>query len=239
MGMTLLFTDSFLELRTHNPGMHRLFQIGLAVWGLVLLVLFLPFASTHMLVVWFTPYAIISLALAGIAGVVALQQGYLPARFFLFSWLGFFIGMLILLFVREGVVPSTAFTENAVRFGVIWLAAFWSLSLADRVNLLKAEMEKANQALQSSEHQLSQILEGLPLAVVLYGKDKKPLYGNRRTYDILSNPAKGIKPDISAGRTLDMVMAYYSLKKKGTDQGYPLEEFPVYQRASWRTSFGG
>jgi signal transduction histidine kinase len=225
MGTTLLFTDSFLELKTHNPGIHRLFQIGLVVWGLVLLLL--PFVSTHTLVVWFAPYGVLSLALAGIAGVVALQQGYLPARFFLFSWLGFFTGMLILLLVREGVVPSTAFTENAVRFGILWLAAFWSLSLADRVNLLKSEMEKANQALKSSEHQLSQILEGLPLAVVMYGKDRKPGYGNKRTYDILSDSSRGIRPDLSAGRTLDMAIDYYSLKKEGTDQAYPLEKFPI------------
>ena len=43
------------------------------------------------------------------------------------------------------------------------MAICWSLALADRINLLKAETENANRSLTESEHRLSQILEGLPL----------------------------------------------------------------------------
>ncbi len=112
--------------------------------------------------------------------------------------------------------------------GILWLAAFWSISLTDRVNLLKAEMENANRALRTSEHKLSQILEGLPLAVVVYGNDRRPSYGNKRTFDILTNPDRNIRPDISAGRTLETAIQYYSLKKEGTNQPYPVEKFPIH-----------
>ena len=71
------------------------------------------------------------------------------------------------------------------------MAVCWSIALADRVNLLKAETEDANRALRSSEHRLSQILEGLPLGVVVYGKDQRPNFANRRVIEILSNPGSG------------------------------------------------
>ena len=61
------------------------------------------------------------------------------------------------------------------------MAVCWSIALADRINLLKAETESANRDLRNSEHRLSQILDGLPLGVVLYGNDQKPRYANRRT----------------------------------------------------------
>ena len=66
------------------------------------------------------------------------------------------------------------------------------------------------------------------MAVVVYGNDRRPSYGNKRTFEILTNPDRNIRPDISAGRTLEAAIQYYSLKKEGTDQPYPVEKFPVH-----------
>jgi signal transduction histidine kinase len=107
------------------------------------------------------------------------------------------------------------------------MAVCWSIALADRINWLKAETENANRALSDSEHKLSEILEGLPLGVVMYGKDRKPSYANRRTFDILSSPAQGIQVDLSAGRTLEKAIEYFHLQEAGSGQAYPLEKFPI------------
>ncbi len=108
------------------------------------------------------------------------------------------------------------------------MAVCWSIALADRINLLKAKAESANRNLRNSEHRLSQILDGLPLGVVLYGKDNKPKYANRRTVELLSNPAQGTRPDIAVGRTLAQAIPYFSLRQAGSQQEYPLEDFPVF-----------
>jgi signal transduction histidine kinase len=226
MASILMFTDAFLELKSRMPGIHRFFMLMLAGWGIAFLLSI--FSDYHFVVILFIPFGFMNIFLAGAAGFLSWKAGYQPARVFLFSWMGFFIGSILNLLVREGITPSTQINENLVRLGVLWLAAFWSISLTDRVNLLKAEMENANQALRASEHQLSQILEGLPLAVVVYGRDRRPIYGNKRTFDILTNPQRDIRPDISAGRTLETAIQYYSLKKEGTDQTYPVEKFPVH-----------
>jgi signal transduction histidine kinase len=222
----LMFTRSFLEIKRRSSGLHRLIIFLQAVWAGMFLFAF--FISYHQTLIIAIPLAFFSILVAGTAGLISWKTGFLPARFFLFSWLGFLIGVSFVLLVREGFMPSTALTENFFRIGMLWLAAFWSISLTDRVNLLKSEVESANRALRSSEHKLSQILDALPLAVVMYGRDRKPNYGNKRTYDILTNPERKIQPDISAGRTLEMAIGYYSLKKEGTDQLYPVEKFPIH-----------
>jgi signal transduction histidine kinase len=224
--LIILFVDAFLEMKKRHPRFHTLLLALAAGLGIVLLLV--PFASYHFMVTWFVPYVLISLLAAVSAGLISWRSGYQPARFFLFSWLGLLAGIIFTFLIREGLAPSTNLNENFIRMGSLWMAAFWSISLADRVNMLKAETENANQALRSSEHKLSQILEGLPLAVVMYGKDRKPHYGNKRTYELLTNPLRNIRPDLSAGRTLETAINYYSLKQEGTDLPYPVEKFPVH-----------
>ena len=63
-------------------------------------------------------------------------------------------------------------------------------------------------------------------------KDQKPKYINQRTIEILSDPAQGIQPDLSAGRTLAQAIEYFSLKVAGSPEDYPIERFPVYQRTA-------
>ncbi len=174
------------------------------------------------------PWAIFSLLTVLAAGVISWRQGYRSTRFFMLAWLGMIVSIIWIFLVRMGILPSTFFSENAYRIGILWMAICWSLALADRINLLKAETENANRSLTESEHRLSQILEGLPLGVVLYGKDQKPKYANRRTLDILSDPARGIQPDINAGRTLQEAIPYFSLKAASSQQEYDIERFPVF-----------
>jgi PAS domain S-box-containing protein len=123
---------------------------------------------------------------------------------------------------------SSLLSENAFRLGYLWMAVCWSIALADRINLLKADTENANRQLRNSEHRLSQILEGLPLGVVVYGADQKPNFVNRRAVEILTHPDRGIQPDVSAGRSLAQAINYFSLKVSGSDELYPLENFPVF-----------
>jgi signal transduction histidine kinase len=235
MASILMFVDTFLEIRTRQPGLHRLILFFMAGWGIALLLV--PFVSYHRLATLLAPHAILSSIIAGAAGVISWQSGYQPARFFLFSWLGLLIGLILVFLVRVGLTSSTEINENLARLGSLWLTAFWSISLTDRIHLLKNETENTNRALQSSEHKLSQILEGLPLAVVMYGKDRKPSYGNKRTYDLLTNRDRNIRPDISAGRTLDKAIQYYSLKQEGTDRPYPVEKFPVHSALQGKPSY--
>lgn len=223
----VLFADTFLEVKAQFPRLHWLNIVVLGVW--VVLMFLTPFVTYRWIASLMASWTLVSLAMALIAGILTLRKDYRTARFYMFAWAGLLITLLLIVLVRVGFIPSTMLTENAFRPGMVWLALCWSIALADRINQLKNETQRAYQVVQSNEHRLSQILEGLPLGVVMYGKDRRPSYVNRRVAEILSNPVQGIGPDPNTRRDVAEAMDYYSFQVTGSNQKYPLEKFPVYR----------
>ncbi len=227
IGSMVLFADSFLELKRRLPKFHRANLVILAVWGALMLLI--PFTSYRILATLMAPWSLISLVVVFIDGIVSWRSGYRASRFFMLAWLGLLFSISWVLLVRLGLTSSSLLSENAFRLGYLWMVVGWSIALADRINLLKAETEAANFALHKSENKLSEILEGLPLGVTVYGVDQKPTYVNRRAIEILSNPERGILPDISAGRSLAKAVNYFSLRVAGTEKEYPLDNLSISQ----------
>ncbi len=223
----IFFSDSFLEVKSRFPRLHRVNIAIVGVWGV--LIILIPFSSYQILVQLVLFWALSSLVAVLAAGIISWRHGFNPARFYMFSWLGLIFTIPIVILVRFGVVASTAFTENLYRFGIMWMAVSLSIALADRVNLLKAKAESANRDLQNSERRLSQILEAMPVGVVVYGADQRPTFANKRTAEILTNPSQGIGLDLSFRRTLDQAMTHFSFRIADSDQRYPIENFPVYR----------
>ena len=223
----LLFSHSFLEVQARIPILHRAIIAFLVVWGV--LIILVPFTSFIILARLMVPLGVLSLMMLLAVGIVSWQQGFRPARFFLIAWAGLAVTLTLVMLVRLGMVTSTGFTESAYHPGIMWMVVCWSIALADRINLLRSESEGTNRELRKSKRRLAQILEGLPLGVVVYGIDSKPSFLNRRVIEILGNPAQSIEPDLAAGRTLAEAMQYYSFRMEGSDRAYPIEKLPVYR----------
>lgn len=147
----LKFTASFLLKEVQIRWLQPLFTGFLIVWGV--LILLIPFVDHGFLIRLKVIWGLITLVLILTTGVLTASMGYRPARLFLLSWLGLIIGIMLLLLVRLGVLPSTLLTEQSWRIGVIWLVLFWSLALADRINLLKARAEQVIRELAAAESQ--------------------------------------------------------------------------------------
>jgi signal transduction histidine kinase len=221
----VLFSDSFLELKSRFTKSHRIILIILAGWGVLTFLSF--FLDYHSIVIPMMVWALASLITSFIAGILTWRKGYNPARFLMIAWFGMLAYFILLFFVRLGIVPSTFLTENLYLVGMIWMAVCWSIALSDRINLLKTETESAIRELSKSEHRLSRILDGLPLGVLLYGTDQKAKYANQRVYDIFNDPAQNVMVDPAGRRTVEEAISYYSLKVAGTSQKYPIENFPI------------
>jgi signal transduction histidine kinase len=199
-------------------------------------VLLVPFVSYLSIARLMSPMQLVTILETLVIGIVAWRKDFLPVRFFLVAWLGMAASLLLLILVRLAIIPSTFFNENVFQLGFIVMAVAWSIALADRINLLKTETEKTNRELLSSEHRLTQILEGMPLGVVVYGVDQKPQYLNQRAVEILSSPDKTIRPDIAAGRNLEQAVEHFSFQVSGTNEKYPLEDLPVYHALNGRAA---
>jgi PAS domain S-box-containing protein len=228
LGLSLFFMvrfiDSLLDLAARTPLLHRIGNIVARVS--LLTVLAAPFLNYSLL-------STIQVVLIFVVFIVILsitlhfwRKNFRPARYLLISWFWFMLGGILITATRLSILPSSTFTEYLIRVGLVWMAALWSLALADQINTLKGETEAANQQLQESESRLLQFLEAMPVGVAVYGTDLKPRYINRETIRMLTNPKSDIYPDTTLKRTLPETMAHFSFRVRGTDDAYPLEQMP-------------
>jgi signal transduction histidine kinase len=231
----IIFSDSFLQLRTRHPQLHRASLVFLVIWGGVFIMI--PFINYPQLSQIVAPIQLVTIAFIWVVGLYTWRKGFKPMGFFMLAWLGMAASLFLLMLVRVGSIPSTYLTENLFLFGCIFMAVSWSIALANRINLLKLETDQANRDFRHSERKLSQILESFPLGVVVYGKDHKPSYMNKRTAEIISNPEKDLVPNVEAGRTLEQALEHFSFKLAGTDQKYPVNSFPVSQALNGEAVF--
>ena len=223
----VLFTGSYFEIKTRLPKLQPVL-IGLVV-GYALLVCLIPFAPARvpafLFFVWVLPSLVFTL-------MVSIQSwsrgGHRQTLFFLNAWIGVIVGLMFFAFERLGFLPSNTFTEYSFRVGFVWMGLFWSIALADRIHLLKAETEDTSRALQKNQRQLTQTLEGLPLGVAVYGQDRQLTYLNPRAMEILSNPARDFQAAKAIGTNIVEAQDYFSLRVAGSDQEYPVERLPVW-----------
>jgi len=80
-----------------------------------------------------------------ISGVVCLVKQYRPARWFLIAWSMFFLGVVLNALRAFGVLPANFFTLSGPQYGSSMTVVLLALALADRVNLMKSETEKAQE----------------------------------------------------------------------------------------------
>ena len=179
----------------------------------------------------------ISLMVTLIIGVATWRMGFHPPRFFMIAWSIMAVSLILFLMVRQGIAPSTYFTENIYQLGMGLMVVCWSIALADRITVLRTETESSNRKLRNSEQRLSQILDGMPLGVIVYGRDLKSKYLNQRTVEILSNPAQGTGPDIKTEHTLAQAVEYFSPQVAGTGEKYPFENMPAYKALSGELTY--
>ena len=183
MASAITFTDAFLETRTRKPEFHRLIMFMLVGWGILFLLV--PFVSYQIIASLSVSWGIITLGVVGDAGITSWRAGYRSARLFLISWIGLIIGMSLVLLVRLGVVPSTAFTEQFFRLGIIWLVALWAIALVDRINLLKAEKEEVKLELHTSEARYRQLVETMNDGLGVVDEEGRIIYANDRLGEML------------------------------------------------------
>lgn len=78
-------------------------------------------------------------------GAAALYRRQPGARFFVLAWISLLISILVMALHNLGVLPSNAFTANALLFGSAAEMLLLSLALADRINGIQLAQDRAQQ----------------------------------------------------------------------------------------------
>jgi diguanylate cyclase (GGDEF)-like protein len=144
-----LFTRGFLNTAANAP---RIDKVVLGLAGL--------FAACIVLAPLHYQVAAILTSLAGalfsatavVAGVRCLLRGQPGARYFLLAWSLLLVGVGVLGMRNLGWLPTTFFTTHAMQVGSALEMLLLSFALADRINSLRREKERAHaEALAAKE----------------------------------------------------------------------------------------
>jgi PAS domain S-box-containing protein len=221
------FVDTYLDLKVTLPKIHSLANRIILVFFLAsiaaLFVQYRIITTFQLILISSTIIAIFVLNL------FLAWRGNRPAKLLLGSLIVFLIGVVLGVFVRLGVFSSNFLTEELFRFGLIWMVAFWSLSLADRMNGLIITGESARRQIADNERRLAQYLDSMPVGVVVYDADFKLRYINQKSQALLNQQSTDISPDQVRNSSIKEAKDLFEFTILGTETPYPIEQLPVVE----------
>jgi PAS domain S-box-containing protein len=151
----LLFARNFLSSSIRMPAIDKFLLVQLAGWALALLAaLTLPYTVSSWMV---TVLAVVSVFTIVAVGVISIHRGFAGARIFFTAWAVLLVGVVAQALHNTGVLPSNAFTTNALLIGSALEMVLLSFALADRINVARRFKEQA-QARIAAEHAMVEAL---------------------------------------------------------------------------------
>ncbi|MCP4132786.1 MAG: hypothetical protein GY754_17605 [bacterium] len=142
-----LFSREYLQTKKLFPVMNKIFLIAIFCMLFITAVTFiLPYQiaiQINTVAVFMTANTIL------ISGIRCLQKKYKPARYFLTAWIFPLVGGTLGPLSLSGIIPLNFITYNAVLIGTSIEVVLLSLALADRINIINREKEKAQEKYQS------------------------------------------------------------------------------------------
>lgn len=143
------FSIKFLNMPVNIPRFNRIMQFLMAM-SIILAVssLFIDY-SIAITAGQILPFTMI---IAGItASVICLKKGIKTARFYLIAWAAFFIGVILSNLRITGFLPHNFLTEYGLQIGSGLEMILLSLALADKINIMKKDKERAQQEVIASQ----------------------------------------------------------------------------------------
>ncbi len=135
----LLFARSFLEINKNYPKLDKGFFVLLFMTVVSMIIGSLGIYGVSAII---GQLAVILMAIYLLATTIYLLiKGYKPARFFLFAWSIYLVGLIIFILQLNAAIPHTWFTNNAILFGSASEVVLLSLALADRINVYKKQKD--------------------------------------------------------------------------------------------------
>lgn len=139
----VVFARHFLGAARRTPRLNRLLSLVIGI------------SIIHIVMMWITPFAALTygfelnLAIATFAvvsiGFVAYRQGFLPAKYYLLSFLGLVSAAWFCVCSNFGLISDGFYAPFAMNLGLIVEMNLISVALAERINMLRLELISALQ----------------------------------------------------------------------------------------------
>ncbi|NYS61617.1 diguanylate cyclase [Vreelandella salicampi] len=136
-----LFVQRFLGSAPRKLRLHWLMPTISVAYALTLLTALL--VSYNVAAIAVNLISLVFVVSAASLGVTSLLQREPGARFFVVAWLFFLCGVMVISLHNLGVLPSSFLVSNAMMIGSAVEMLLLSLALADRIQNLQQQKEKA------------------------------------------------------------------------------------------------
>ena len=135
------FLRLFLQTKKYIPKLNKLFPVFNSIYILAIVFSILGFDNIGYRIVDINglPLSLFILYVT----VVILNKGNRSAKFFIFAWSVFLIGVTLFALRNLGILPFNIFTNYTILAGSAIEATLLSFALADRINILKKEKEES------------------------------------------------------------------------------------------------
>lgn len=154
-GLGLLFARTFLSSAARTPLLDRLMLVLVTVLLVVLAVtLTVSYTAGTFLI---TGLVLASVSTLVVAGAIGVRHRHAGARNFVIAWSALLLGVLVLAMHNIGLLPTNAFTSNAVLIGSACEMVLLSFALADRINVARRFKQQAQTRI-AAEHAMVQAL---------------------------------------------------------------------------------
>lgn len=144
----LLFSKTFLNTKFHTPRMNTFIRIIIWLQPILIAVLAINYETALNLIMVITIFSVIIIV---ITATLTWKKGYAPAKYFLYGWLAFFIGVMISSLADMGLVPLTFLTKYASQIGSGAEIILFSLALAEKIKQLRNQKEAAERNARISQ----------------------------------------------------------------------------------------
>jgi hypothetical protein len=136
-----VYSKAFLELKNNLPKLNRLLDIIIAVY-----IAFFLLDVTLLNLQWNFPLYIIPFLIIYLSAVLCLRKGFRQARYYLVGYSFMFMSIIFLIFRMSGIIHwSDLFTVYSFNIGLIFEIVILSFSLGDRIKIIRAERENAQE----------------------------------------------------------------------------------------------
>jgi serine phosphatase RsbU (regulator of sigma subunit) len=154
----VLFMISFLNTEKYLPRFNKVLW-GFA--GLLGLFSFLGFVLSYPTAIRIGTASMLLIGVVELTiGIIVWRKGNRSAIYFIISWALFLVGIMIVALIAAGIIPNNPILRVSHMVGAMFQVVGLSFALADRVNTIRKEKEKAqSEALQAVEENARIIME--------------------------------------------------------------------------------
>lgn len=139
---TTLFLKSYLRLDLHFPRVDRLLSWACGLW--VALSIYGLFGSYAISIRLLVAGVLLSTCLSPLILIPLARQGMRQARLYIAAWGALLAGICVFALKTIGVVSSSLLTEWGIQIGAATEVVLLSVALADRINVMRADLGELN-----------------------------------------------------------------------------------------------